>query len=95
MPGRRVACWLDYFGLLALADAANTTQLLASQGFRMAKKNREIPKPTQKRGPKPELLKLDGPWEDVAKRMITAKPPPGGWPQRKPPKPSKGAKKKG
>lgn len=35
------------------------------------------PKP----GPEAERLKLDGDWEDAAKRMLDKKRPPEGWPK--------------
>jgi len=42
--------------------------------------NKEKPTP----GPEPERLKVEGEWEDAAKRAIEKKRPPGGWPKPKP-----------
>ena len=35
----------------------------------------------KKPGPKAERVKLDGDWEDAAKRMLDKKRPPEGWPK--------------
>ncbi len=39
-----------------------------------------------KRGPKPEILKLEGDWKDNIKKALGVKRPTGGWPK---PEPSK------
>lgn len=36
-----------------------------------------------KRGPKPDLLKLEGDWTDAVKKTLTKKKPVGGWPKEK------------
>jgi hypothetical protein len=33
-----------------------------------------------KRGPKPEILKLDGDWHDLMKQSLQKKKPKDGWP---------------
>ena len=35
-----------------------------------------------KRGPKPQILKLEGDWEDNVKKSFQKKRPPGGWPKK-------------
>ena len=40
-------------------------------------------KPKPKPGPEPERLKLEGDWEDAAKRMLDKERPPEGWPDPK------------
>ena len=35
-----------------------------------------------KRGPKPEILKLEGNWEDAIKRSLQKKRPAKGWPKK-------------
>jgi hypothetical protein len=40
--------------------------------------------PTKKRatpGPKPDLLKIDGKWQDAVKKSLGKKKPKGGWPK--------------
>lgn len=34
------------------------------------------------RGPKPDLLKLAGNWEDAVKKSLAKKKPLGGWPKK-------------
>lgn len=34
-----------------------------------------------KRGPKPDLYKIDGNWEDAVKKSFQKKKPAGGWPK--------------
>jgi hypothetical protein len=36
-----------------------------------------------KRGPKPDLLKLDGDWGDAVKKTMAKKKPVTGWPKEK------------
>ena len=44
-----------------------------------AKKTPEI-----QRGPKPDLLKIDGDWKDAVKKSLAKKKPAVGWPKEKP-----------
>lgn len=37
-------------------------------------------KAKQKRGPKPDHLKVEGNWEDAVKKALEKKRPEGGWP---------------
>ena len=32
-------------------------------------------------GPKPDVLKINGDWQDALKRSLTKKKPAGGWPK--------------
>jgi hypothetical protein len=41
-------------------------------------------KTPEKRGPKPDLLKLDGDWGAAVKKTLGKKKPDGGWPKDKP-----------
>ena len=34
-----------------------------------------------KRGPKPDVLKIDGGWKEAMKRSLQKKKPPEGWPK--------------
>ena len=34
-----------------------------------------------KTGPKPQVLKLEGNWEDAVTKALRKKKPPGGWPK--------------
>jgi hypothetical protein len=45
------------------------------------KNKRVIPKPKRKTGPKPEVLKLRGKWQDAVRKSLTKKKPPEGWPK--------------
>jgi hypothetical protein len=47
----------------------------------MHKRPANKPKPKQRRGPKPEYLKLEGNWEDAVKRSLQKKRPADGWPK--------------
>jgi hypothetical protein len=44
-----------------------------------------MPKPAkktlEKRGPKPDLLKIDGDWKDAVKKSLAKKKPGTGWPK--------------
>jgi hypothetical protein len=44
-----------------------------------------MPKPAkkalEKRGPKPDLLKIDGDWKDAVKKSLAKKKPADGWPK--------------
>ena len=42
--------------------------------------------PPQKRGPKPEILALDGDWEDAVAKALTKRPPEPSKPAPKKPK---------
>jgi hypothetical protein len=44
------------------------------------KKTTKRPKPTQP-GPKPDLLKIDGDWEQAVKKSLDKKKPAEGWPK--------------
>lgn len=44
----------------------------------MAKKPNKKAKP----GPKPDVLKLDGNWEDAVAQSLKKKKPAGGWPKK-------------
>jgi hypothetical protein len=36
------------------------------------------------RGPKPEVLKIDGDWQDAVRTSLSKKKPAEGWPKEKP-----------
>jgi hypothetical protein len=36
-----------------------------------------------KRGPKPDLLKIEGDWKDAVKKTLEKKKPAAGWPKEK------------
>ena len=36
-----------------------------------------------KRGPKPDLLKIDGPWKAAVRKSLEKKKPATGWPKEK------------
>jgi len=38
-------------------------------------------KPKAKSGPKPDLLKIDGDWQDAVKKSLEKKKPAEGWPK--------------
>jgi hypothetical protein len=38
-------------------------------------------KTPEKRGPKPDLLKIDGDWKDAVKKSLAKKKPAMGWPK--------------
>jgi hypothetical protein len=44
---------------------------------RTATRNRERTKP----GPKPEVIKIEGDWEQAVKKSFAKKKPKGGWPK--------------
>jgi hypothetical protein len=47
-----------------------------------AKKSKTKAKQPQKpRGPKPEVLKIEGNWKDAMRKLISKKRPVGGWPK--------------
>jgi hypothetical protein len=37
--------------------------------------------PPEKRGPKPDLLKIEGDWRDAVKKSLAKKKPAAGWPK--------------
>ena len=39
-----------------------------------------------KPGPKPDRLKIEGDWEEAAKRLVRKQKPPEGWPEQEKPK---------
>jgi hypothetical protein len=45
------------------------------------KASKRSKKKTAKRGPKPEMLKLEGDWRDAIKRSFMKKQPAQGWPK--------------
>ena len=50
----------------------------------MAKKHpikQADPKLKAKPGPKPDVYKIEGNWEDAVKKSFTTKKPAGGWPK--------------
>jgi hypothetical protein len=50
-----------------------------------------MPERTQKPGPEPDRVKIEGDWEEAMKRALGKKRPPGGWPR--PPGKKKSGKK--
>jgi hypothetical protein len=38
-------------------------------------------KTPEKRGPKPDTLKIEGDWKDAVKKSLEKKKPPTGWPK--------------
>jgi hypothetical protein len=47
----------------------------------MTKKIEKEPPPNTTPGPKPDLLKIKGNWQDAIKKSFGKKKPPGGWPK--------------
>ncbi len=47
--------------------------------------NKKATKPKRRKGPEPEVLKIEGNWKDAMRKLISKKRPEGGWP-----KPEKG-----
>jgi hypothetical protein len=43
-------------------------------------KQKKAKKPA-KRGPKPDILKLEGNWKDAVQKSLSKKKPPEGWPE--------------
>jgi len=41
-------------------------------------------KPSEKRGPQPAMLKIDGNWKDAVKKSLAKKKPATGWPKENP-----------
>ena len=48
-----------------------------------AKKTARKPAAKPKPGPSPEVLKIDGSWQDAMKQSLTKKKPATGWPKPK------------
>lgn len=48
--------------------------------------------PPRKRGPKPALLRLEGPWEKAVSKALKKKRPEGGWPKQELKKKGRGGK---
>jgi hypothetical protein len=46
-----------------------------------AKKRQPAARAGAKRGPKPDVLKIHGHWEDAMKQSLRKKKPPEGWPK--------------
>jgi hypothetical protein len=44
---------------------------------------KKTPPAPLKRGPEPEMLKIDGDWKDAVKTSLTKKKPAAGWPKEK------------
>jgi len=50
--------------------------------MKKAKAKRKKPvKPQSAPGPKPDTLKLKGPWKDAVRKSFEKKKPPEGWPK--------------
>jgi hypothetical protein len=47
----------------------------------MEKKTKKAPPPKTAPGPKPDLLKIPGNWQDAIKKSFGKKKPPEGWPK--------------
>ena len=47
----------------------------------MKKGKKKAAKTPEERGPKPDLLKLDGSWGAAIKKTLVKKKPPEGWPR--------------
>jgi hypothetical protein len=47
--------------------------------YKKSKKDAEA-----KTGPKPNMLKIDGKWQDAVKKSLEKKKPAGGWPKETP-----------
>jgi hypothetical protein len=45
---------------------------------------KKTPPAPLKRGPKPDLLKIEGDWGDAVKKTLGKKKPAAGWPKEKP-----------
>jgi hypothetical protein len=43
----------------------------------------KMAKPPEKRGPKPDLLKLEGDWGTAIKKTLAKKKPAKGWPKER------------
>ncbi len=50
------------------------------QKAKASRKPKGIARPSAKPGPKPDMLKLGGRWQDAIKRSLKKKKPPEGWP---------------
>jgi hypothetical protein len=47
----------------------------------MAKAIKETKSESVPRGPKPEVLKIEGDWQDAVKKSLSKKKPAKGWPK--------------
>jgi hypothetical protein len=47
----------------------------------MIKNHKTEPKKTEKPGPKPVYLKIEGDWQEAVKKAIQKKKPANGWPK--------------
>ena len=47
----------------------------------MPKKSKKATKKRAPPGPKPDVLKLDGNWQDAVKKSLSKKKPSSGWPK--------------
>jgi hypothetical protein len=47
----------------------------------VTKKKAKSKKKAASRGPKPEVLRLEGNWKDAVKKSLAKKKPPEGWPK--------------
>jgi hypothetical protein len=45
------------------------------------KKHKQLPRPKSAPGPKPDVLKLKGRWQDAVRKSFEKKKPPEGWPK--------------
>jgi hypothetical protein len=45
------------------------------------RKAKKAIRPSAKRGPKPDTLRIEGDWRDAIKKSLNKKKPPGGWPK--------------
>jgi len=43
--------------------------------------NKKATKPKPRKGPAPEVLKIEGNWKDAMRKLISKKRPVGGWPK--------------
>jgi len=48
---------------------------------KMMAKKKQPAKPKSSPGPKPDVLKLKGRWQDAVKQSLKKKKPPEGWPK--------------
>ena len=45
------------------------------------RKKRKAKRTKEKRGPKPDILKIDMDWQEAIKKSLAKKKPPEGWPK--------------
>lgn len=63
--------------MLAVLDKPRRKSMAKHNLHKSAKETPERKRP----GPKPEVLKIEGNWEDAVKLAMQKKKPPGGWPK--------------